>query len=120
MASAKRATFNEKHHLAYLSRGLRHALFSRKTLFGRTYTYPFALLIAHSLFTFAFADNTSAGSACIIIISLYFASFFAIAFANNSRSSRIIGSYTLHICSNAFLRSYLLQSNFRSRAELVA
>ena len=26
MASAKRATFNEKHHLACLSRGLRHAL----------------------------------------------------------------------------------------------
>ena len=36
MASAKRATFNEKHHLAYLSRGLRLTLI--------TYTYAYTLL----------------------------------------------------------------------------
>ena len=32
---------------------------------------PFALLIAQLILIFAFADNTSAGSARIIIISLY-------------------------------------------------
>ena len=125
MANAKRVTFKEKHHPACLSRVLRRALATTsQMLFRLTYTLLLICLLLNCsillLLIFAFTDNASAGSARIIIFSLYFACFIAIAFANNSRNSRIIGNYTLPTCSNAFLRSYFVQSNFRSRAELVA
>ena len=79
---------------------------------------PFALLIARLLFTFAFAGNASSR---IIIILLYFACLLKThtTFANNLRSSRIICSYTLPICSNAF--AFIFSAiNFHFRVELVA
>ena len=93
---------------------------TRQTLFGITYAYPlFCLLLICCLhLPLLVIPFLLLSLYCFILLACLLKTH--TAYANNSRSSRIICSYTWPICSNAFLRSYFLQSNFRFRAQLVA
>ena len=102
MASAKRATFNEKHHPECISRGLRTRP-PCQTLFGCTYTFPLLCLLLIRYLHFLLLVIL------ILILSLYYFTLLDCllkthtAFANNSRSSHIICRYTFpYTCSNAF------------------
>ena len=103
MASAKHATFNEKHHPACLSRGLRLALvLLTKRYLPYFYTYPLLCLLLIRYFHLLLLVIP------ILVLTLSYFTFLACllkthtAFNNNSRRSRIICSYTLPTCSNAF------------------